>query len=103
LSNSSEEGRGGFKTNASSIFSKPEIDVGHNIDSFYTAQGKGSGGYVEAQVWGGIDLSKGDVKAVVIDDAVFADKKDDGPFKRFLNVLKNNNVAVIKGGEWGKK
>jgi hypothetical protein len=103
LSGSSEAGVGSFKTDASSVFSKPDIDVEHNIDGFYTAQRKGSGGYIEAQVWGGIDLSEGDIKAVVIDDAVFIEKKDDESFKRFLNVLKDNHIAVIKSGEWGKK
>jgi hypothetical protein len=100
LNNSSCEGMGSFKGDAISIFSKPMVDARENAQNFYRAQ-RYSNGYVEAQVWGGIDLRKGDVKAVVIDDAVFAEKKNDMVFQRFIQVLENNGISVVKGSEWG--
>jgi hypothetical protein len=102
LDNSSVEGIVSFKSDAHSIFSKPEVDARQNVDNFYIAQRKGSGAYVEAQVWGGIDLREGDVEAVVIDDAVFTSRKNDSAFNRFLKVFKDNHVPVVKGSEWGK-
>jgi SPP1 gp7 family putative phage head morphogenesis protein len=100
LDNSSVEGVGSFKSDAHSIFSKPEINARQNVDNFYQAQRKGSDSYVEAQVWGGIDLSKRDVEAVVIEDSVFVDKKDNSAFNRFLKVMRDNHVSVIKSSEW---
>jgi hypothetical protein len=102
LGNSSILGMGSFKNDAASIFSKPGFDIGNNLYNFLMAQ-ENTNSYVEAQVWGGIDLRKGDVKAVVIKDSVFAEKENDTAFQRFIQVIKNNNIPVIKGSEWGKK
>jgi hypothetical protein len=103
LDNSSNEGITSFKSDVRSVFSKPEVAVGQNADNFKYAMRKRSGAYVEAQVWGGIDLSKGDVKAIVIADDEFTKRKNDTAFQRFLQVLNNNGVKVIKGSEWKKK
>jgi hypothetical protein len=100
LDNSSVDGIGSFKKDAGSIFSKPGINVRQNVNNFYSAQREGGYDYIEAQTWGGIDLSKGDVKAVVIEDRVFIDKAGDKKFERFLKTLKDNGVEAVKRSEW---
>jgi len=102
LDNSSNLGVGSFRNDAASVFSKPMVDARDNARNFYQAQ-RYSSCYVEAQVWGGIDLSKGDVKAVVISDEVFIDRKNDTSFQRFIKVVENSGVTVIKSSAWGNQ
>jgi hypothetical protein len=101
LDNSSEDGLGSFKNKSTSIFSKPGVDVSKNYGSFYNSQRKGHF-YVEAQVWGGIDVREGDLKAVVMEDKTFDKRKTETSFLRFLDVMKNNKVSVIKRSDWRK-
>ncbi|MCL1993466.1 MAG: hypothetical protein FWG66_11035 [Spirochaetes bacterium] len=87
LGNSSIDGMGSFRNDAASIFSKPQVNASKNARSFFNS-------YVEAQVWGGIDLRRNDVRAVVIDESLYQARASDSGFLRFLRVLEANGVSV---------
>ena len=100
LGNSSEKNLGSFQNNAATIFQKYDVDARRTYQNFKMAKNQGSLTYVEAQVWGGIDLSKGDIKAVVIPDAEFKYMSHTEGFQRFIQVLERYNIAIIKSSEW---
>ena len=54
----------------------------------------GKNNYIEAQIWGGVDLSKGDVKEFVMSESLMLSKKDDPRFERLLKIAKEYNIKV---------
>jgi hypothetical protein len=90
---------GSFTSSSVSSFTRTQSqyrDIQNFIDLYNTANGQSPKGYTEAQYWGGIDLSRGDVKEVVI-EKYYYDKfmyREKDKFTLVLNIFSRYNIPI---------
>jgi len=95
----SSEYAGSFTTKAASSYNKfyDNYEVSNGFVNLYKkSQGMESSGFAETQVWGGVDLSKGDVKEIVIKKNCYDDymKKRKGNFSLLLDIFSCYNIPI---------
>jgi len=96
--------RESFRSDITQAFMKSDLfshsTIAKNLIKAESTEYAGEGLYfVEAQTWGGIDISKGDVSAVAIRGYHLRKYKDDSRFQRFIKVLEKNGVRIVNKDE----
>jgi hypothetical protein len=94
----SSNGTGSMYENAASSYSKfnkATLNTEGMINLYNRYEGRGKPvNYTEMQIWGGVDLSKNDVKEVVIGKANYDYYIKDSNFRRLKSIFESYNIPI---------